>query len=372
MKKPIIVTACLALLASSLLAASPAVAAGAGHTPQIIPGTPQTLASGLVSPLSVDVDASGNAYVTQNFAGLLARVTSAGIVVPLASVPGLEVSAVSTRGTTLYYSELTEDHGVAWLMSLEKGGTPKKIADIQAYEAKYNPDGKAKYGFVGLPKSCADTFPPPSEMSPPAVYTGTVDTHPYGSVATASGVYIADAGANAVLKVGYDGKVSTVAVLPGSPPITVTPALAQSFGFPACAAGYKYVTEPVPTAVALGPDGQLYVTTLPGGPEDPSLGLRGGIYKIDPATGATKRIIGSLGGATGLSVTPSGSIYVAELFGGATGAGRVSVVRVGAAVARNVIALPSPAAIKFYKDKLYVTTDVLADGKLTVVPLTYK
>ena len=372
MKRPIVVTACLALLASSLLAASPAVAADAGHSPQIIPGTPQTLASGLVGPLSVDVDSTGTAYVSQNFAGLLTKVAPGGAVTPLAAAPGEEISAVSVRGTTVYYAQLAQDHSSASLMSLAKGGTPKKVADIYAYEKKANPDGKQKYGFIGLPKSCADQFPAPSEMVPPPSYTGIVDTHPYGSVATADAVWVADAGANAVLKIGYDGKISTVAVLPPSSPITTTAAMLEAYGYPSCAVGYKYVTEPVPTALALGPDGQLYVTTLPGGPEDPSFGLRGGIYKVNPATGATKRIIGSLGGATGLSVTPSGSIYVAELFGGPTGAGRVSVVRVGAAVARSVIALPSPAAIKFYKDKLYVTTDVLADGKLTVVPLTYK
>ena len=37
-----------------------------------------------------------------------------------------------------------------------------------------------------------------------------------------------------------------------------------------------------------GPDGRLYVTSLPGGPEDPSLGARGAIFRVTPSTGSAK------------------------------------------------------------------------------------
>jgi hypothetical protein len=63
-------------------------------------------------------------------------------------------------------------------------------------------------------------------------------------------------------------------------------------------------------------------------------------------------------------------VYVAELFGGPNGTGQVSVVWPGANTPTPLIALSAPAAIELRHGKLYVTTDALADGKLTVVPLT--
>ena len=57
----------------------------------------------------------------------------------------------------------------------------------------------------------------------------------------------------------------------------------------ACTVGHKFYFEPVPTDVEVH-DGLLYVTTLPGGPEDPSLGARGKVYTVDPATGDVTKI----------------------------------------------------------------------------------
>ena len=72
-------------------------------------------------------------------------------------------------------------------------------------------------------------------------------------------------------------------------PTTITREAARQFGLPTCTIGKTYAFEAVPTDVELGPDGMLYVSVLPGGPEDPSLGARGAIYRVSPATGAVHR-----------------------------------------------------------------------------------
>ena len=68
----------------------------------------------------------------------------------------------------------------------------------------------------------------------------------------------------------------------------------------------------------------LYVTTLPGGPEDPSLGARGGLWKVNPANGKVTKVADGFLGATNLAIAKDGTIYVTELF-----AGQVTKVRHG-------------------------------------------
>ena len=82
----------------------------------------------------------------------------------------------------------------------------------------------------------------------------------------------------------------------------MTKALAGQFGMPGCVVGHKFWFEPVPTDVEVH-GGMLYVTTLPGGPEDPSLGARGRVYTVDPDTGDPRRWARAPG-ATDLAVSP--------------------------------------------------------------------
>ena len=62
--------------------------------------------------------------------------------------------------------------------------------------------------------------------------------------------------------------VSTVAALKPVK-VKVTASRGRGHGLPSCTVGKKFAFEAVPTDVEVGPDGQLYVTSLPGGPEDP-------------------------------------------------------------------------------------------------------
>ncbi len=188
------------------------------------------------------------------------------------------------------------------------------------------------------------------DEGPPPTYTGIIDSHPYASAATRKGVYVADAAGNDVLQVSRKGKVRTVAVLPPQP-LVVTAELAKGQRLPDCTIGLTYNFEPVPTDVEVGKDGWLYVTTLPGGPEDPSFPPRGGVWKVNPWNGDATQLVGGLAGATNLALGRHGTIYVSELF-----AGRVS--RIDHGTVTPLIDLPSPAALEYHHGKLYVGYDV--------------
>jgi hypothetical protein len=78
------------------------------------------------------------------------------------------------------------------------------------------------------------------------------DSNPFGILAEPGGRYVADAGANALFRVASNGSVETVAVFPRVP----------HPGFPPG----PPLAEAVPTTVARGPDGALYVGQLTGFP----------------------------------------------------------------------------------------------------------
>lgn len=103
----------------------------------------------------------------------------------------------------------------------------RSIADLAAFEAAADPD-------QGLPGTAPDS-------------------NPYGLLATPGGALVTDAGGNTLVRVGPKGVVSAVAVLaprlvPGPMPGSMIP------------------MQSVPTTVARGPDGALYVGELTGFP----------------------------------------------------------------------------------------------------------
>lgn len=381
MKKRIFVAAACTAALVTLGVASPASA-----TPSISIGKVSTIATNLIGPLSLAIDATGNSYVSQNFAGTLERITPAGKRTTVASAPGMEIGAASSLGRVVYFAQGNQEAGMFSLMKLVPGGAPTQLADLGAYEAANNPDQVNHYGFTDLAPECMAEFPPPPsgppgpETPPQGFYTGVIDTHVYASAATSRAVYVADAAGNDILRVGLDGKVSTVAVLPPTPPVTLTAEMAAGLGFPACSAGHGYAFEPVPTDIEVGPGGWLYVTSLPGGPEDASLGERGSILKVNPVTGEIVTVATGLVGATGLAIDNiTGAIAVNEMFGGAKGTGQISVILPNANKAAVSIPVTSPAAIELRHGKVYVTHNAAVfgptgpePGKLSVVTLSLR
>lgn len=311
------------------------------------------LVDGLAGPLSIDVQPRGDVLVGQGFAGLVSSVDRRGDVTDLVAEPGASAVAGGPFGVVVY--SVRTDDGTSLLKLRMPWGATKLLADLGAFEAKRNPDRHNHYGFESIPEDCAAQWP--VDVAGPPQYTGVADSNPYSLAVTHRGVYVADSGANAILFVDWDGRVRTAAVLPPQP--IVVPDDPTAAGLPACTAGLTYAFEPVPTDIELTRSG-AYVTLLPGGPEDASLGARGSVVKVDLDSGRSRPIATGFLGATGLAISPQGDIYVAEIFGN-----RVSkVTRSGP---KPVAELVQPAAIEWADGRLYVSYDVFGSGKITTI-----
>lgn len=340
MRRFVVTLISLALVAP--WAATPtALAAGAADRPTVI-------ARGLVSPLSLDVTPKGAVWFSQNFAGLLMRARPGKKARPVYAHPrGAEVGAVSVhRGVAAF--AITTRSGKAFLMERSKQGDISRVANLSRFETAQNPDAESTYGPADVDQECVDQLK--RRFRP---YTGIVESHPYASVALGGTRFVADAAGNTILSVADDGSVDSVAVLPPMP-TTITAEAAEQNGLPDCMIGEDFYFEPVPTGVEAGPDGMLYVTTLPGGPEDPALGARAAVHRIDPATGDLTTVAGGLLTATGLAVADNGDIYVAELF-----AGRISRIPAGESAAEPWHRASLPGDVAWQNGRLWATRKVL-------------
>ncbi len=348
----------LALVASSAWT-TPAMAHGSRADRSARVGPTMTMAEGLTSPLlGLAVRNRGSVYVSQTFAGVLSKVHASGSREDVVQEPGQGIAGVDIagKGSVVYaVTGAAPGASVGLVKLLKRDGTTRELGDTAAFEAAENPDKVNSYGFQGLPAECKALWPspPPFPEYPPAdPYSGQVDSNTYAVAKLPHGAVAAvDAGGNSVLRVKR-GKVSLIAVLPPIP-VTVTAQAAEGMGLPGCVAGATYNLEPVPTDVEVGPRGMLYVSALPGGPEDGSLGALGSVFKVNPRSGEVTLVASGFQGAVDLAVTPKG-IYVAELYGNS-----VSKVVNGAAV--KVADVPSPGAIDYRgrgkgRGTLYVTS----------------
>jgi DNA-binding beta-propeller fold protein YncE len=343
----------LAAAAAALALAGGALSAPAGAADPSPKPKANTLVGGLVSPLSVAVSDDGTVYYSQNFAGTLhaKKPGKKARTIFTAPTPGTEVGAVSERQGSLRFAlTLPAPEGSVpdtVLMGVGNNGKARALANLSAYEANRNPDAKVEYGFESLPEGCEV----PPFLQP---YTGIVESHPYATAQTNGRTYIADAAGNSILKYGREGKLSTVAVLPRVG-VTVSAEAATALELPECVAGEKVFLEPVPTDVEVGPGGQLYVSTLPGGPEDASLGLNAAVYRIDPQTGKVRKVAGGLLSATGVAVDARGNLFVAELF-----RGRIAKIKAGSSKPTRYLSPLMPGDVDLRKGgDLYATTQVL-------------
>ena len=199
------------------------------------------------------------------------------------------------------------------ILRLDGGTSTQSIGNVSAYECANDPDG---FG---------------------------IDTDPYGIAISGSTYYVADAAGNDILKVEA-GVTSLVAVLPG----TVD-------------------NQPVPTSLAFGPDGALYVGTLafgagPGGAK---------VYRIDLATNAVSVYADGFTAITGIAFSPAGTLYVSEWttgFGptGPSTHGAIAVVPWGGGssawklLGKGVLHFPGGVAV--HNGALYVSNWSIAPG----------
>ena len=303
----------------------------------------------------------GTVYVAESFGPALTAIGKRGGTSTLARLEGDgDIAGVDARGkgTVVYTTTSYGEEGAtsATLQRVLPNGRTRVLADLLSYEETVNPDEGTSYGFQGVTAECAEQVPAFIGGDP---YPGIVEAHPYAVAIVPGGYVVADAGGNDLLHVAANGDVTTLAVLPPTAYV-ITEDVAAALGLPACTAGATYNFEAVPTDVELGPDGLLYVSTLPGGPEDGSLGALGAVYTVDPATGETTRIASGFLGAANVAVAPDGTVYVAELFGN-----RVSRVVDGGP--ETVVELDNPAGVEWADGALYVSYGVFGPGSVVRV-----
>jgi hypothetical protein len=213
------------------------------------------------------------------------------------------------------------------LVQMQASGRWHVVADLLQHEEEHNPAG------------------------------GPVDSNPFGVLAEPGGRLVADAGANAILSVHANGAIETLAVLGPQPnPTPVGPPWIES----------------VPTTVARGPDGALYVGQLTGVPFVQGLAA---IYRL-VAGEAPVVHCGGFKTIVDMAFAPDGHLYVVE---NATGglffppqSGQLS--RVAADCSRSVLlgGLDQPTSVAVDRDgAVYVTNQTTLAGAgqvLRVVP----
>lgn len=289
---------------SALALASPALASATTTRPPVV----QEWSSQLAAPFSLAVDGQQRVLVADGGTGTIGQLRPDGGITPVVEgVPGL--AGIATRGAWLAYASSVQEPGGEEAPIVASGlniRTPKGAtvyADLHAYEWAHNSDAGNTYGVTD-PDSCLAGAPGMS-------YTGALDAHAYNVASWKGDWLVADAGANAIMKVTDSGQISTLAVLPPIP-VTITGQLAGMLGLPDCAIGTTYDVEPVPTGIAVGQGGELYVTTLPGFPG--MVASQGALWRLDPATGAVTKLASGLSMPTSIA-TSGRSIYISELAG---------------------------------------------------------
>jgi hypothetical protein len=190
---------------------------------------------------------------------------------------------------------------------------------------------------------------------------GHVDTNPFGILAEPGGLLVADAGGNALLSIAPNGAIETVAVFPPLPnPIF-------PLGPP--------MVESVPTAVARGADGVLYVGQLTGFPFVPGLA---NIYRLLPGHEPVVHCTG-FKAIMDLAFGADGSLYVVENATNtfpppppfAPNTGRLSRVAPDCTVTPLLEGLDRPTAVAVGADgAIYVTNHGVTPGAGEVLKLT--
>lgn len=133
---------------------------------------------------------------------------------------------------------------------------PTVLASLAAFEAAHDPDRGAGPG--------------PRFGDPP------IDSDPYGLTPYRGGFAVVDAAGNDLLQVGRDGRISVLAVFP-TRRVPLPRAVGRRYGAPASMR--TIAAQSVPTCVAVGPDGALYVGELTGVPYAPGAAR---VWRVEP------------------------------------------------------------------------------------------
>jgi hypothetical protein len=212
--------------------------------------------------------------------------------------------------------------GFGQLIRTSFNGTWDSVASIADYEAAVNPDARL------------------------------FDTDPFSVLAEQNGsAVVVDAGGNSLLRVASDGSISTLAVIPPLPP------------------GLATSNDPVPTSIAVGPDGAYYIGSLSGAP------FRDGaanIYRVVPGEAPTVFLSG-FKMITDIEFDRQGGLYVLQYSSGATGSTAPgSLLRLSPDGTRSTIVdgLSQPTSVKVGPEgAVYLTVNSVSPGMGQVVRL---
>lgn len=330
----------LTALTSTVVLAAAASTTTADASTASPPSSQRTIATGVGGPFQIALRHRTVLY-TDGFAGTLNKITRHGsrVVSHVADISGVETSrkalAISSGG------------GPTSKVTVIRRHHRPMVVPVGQYEFGVNPDRNRTYGVVAHGNACANAYLKTATQTPSATYKGIKDSHPYQLAALPHGAWaVAEAAGNGILRVGRKGGISTIALLPAQRH-TFTQAQVDAMGAPDCVVGVTYAFEPVPTDVERGGNGSLWVSTLPGGPEDPSLGARGSVYRISKH-GAVQRMATGFLGATNLAVA-RGRVYVAELFAG-------KITKIGRGGRTTAVHIANPVSVEATRTKLYIGT----------------
>ena len=275
--------------------------------PAIAAGLFTVIANGLEAPRGLTFGPGGRLYVAQAGSGGSsgkiteiynpgsANPTTRDVVTGLISLQSSEgdvivVSGLSAIGNGTIYAIMGESNAgtgggatrLGHLLKVSQGGQIRDVADV----------GNFNYAWTNDHPELDPDYPGPARDFP--------DANPYGVLALASRLYVADAGANTLSLVRPNGSQEIVAFFPNN-----------------------VIADSTPTCIAQGPDGALYVGTLAlvdslvfGGP-------RAIVYRVDPSAvdpGNFSKVLtvatvwaSGLWPINGCAFGPDGSFYASEL-----------------------------------------------------------
>ncbi len=326
------------------LSALPAASAATARPPRIT-----VLDSTVLAPFQLAVTGR-DVLVADGGTSAVSRLRGRTLKPLVPGVPGLEGIGTDPAGDIAYTSSNESTHAAS-LVVVHRNGK-KVVADLAAFEKVHNPDGAVTYGVLH-PSACVKKYF--KGMHQPATYTGDVNSNPYAVIPFRSGWWlVADAGANAILKVSPAGRVSVAAVLPRQATV-ITEAIVKANKLPACALGVTYYSNPVPTDLQFGPEQRLYVSLLAGGLST------GSVYTVEVRGHTSRRFATGFVGATNLTVTPRGVVYVTQAFAGL-------VSRVYRGHTTTVARLANVLSLQWSRGALYAGTaapGLLQEGRPT-------
>jgi glucose/arabinose dehydrogenase len=256
---------------------------------------------GLNSPRGLTFGPDGSLYVAQAGSGgntgkitkivdpYTANPTATDVLTGLVSLgePGMPneyvgMDGISALGNGNIYSIMAVSshegpYPLGHLLKVSPGGQARDVADVGDFDYAWSND------HIDL---APHDFP---------------DSNPYGVLALPGKIYIANAGTNTLDVVYPNGSEEILAYIPNS-----------------------VITDSVPTCVAQGPDGALYVGTLALVDSFAPRPLSANVYRVDPSAANPNdlnRVLnlatlwaGGLGPINGCAFGPDGSFYASEYF----------------------------------------------------------